>query len=267
MTVTDLTAIIGQLLPEPQAGLLSGILFGVKASFSDLLYDALITTGTLHIVALSGQNISILIGIVHFFLLRFVRRPIANIVSIAIIIGFILFVGPSASVIRAGIMGSITLIGISLGRQIFPLFVWALAVIIMLVLHPLWIGDLSFQLSAMATLGILLFGGKKQVQDNDNISLKSILSDDLRVTLAAGVFTIPIIMFAYGRISFVSPLSNLLIGWLIAPIMMGGFLMVVLGLIFLPLAHVVAWFVWVPLTFVLQVIVWTAKIPFASIGL
>src|SRR5688572_1955887 len=103
MTVSDVTAIISQLLPEPQAGLLAGILFGIKANFSTAVRDALVITGTLHIVALSGQNISILIGVVHFFLLRFCRRPIANIVSILIIIGFIWFVGPSASVIRAGI--------------------------------------------------------------------------------------------------------------------------------------------------------------------
>ncbi len=281
MTVSDAAAIVGQLLPEPQAGLLAGILFGIKASMSQELYDALITTGTLHIVALSGQNISILIGLVSVILLRMVRRPIANIMSLAIIIGFIWFVGPSPSVIRAGVMGGITLIGISLGRQIWPLVIWTLAVAIMLVRNPLWIGDLSFQLSAMATLGILLFGAKRQLpviypheHEDDNMNLKAIvskarqaLSDDLRITLAAQVFTVPIIMFAFGRISLVSPLSNLLIGWLIAPIMTLGFLLVTLGFVWVPLAQVVGWFVWVPLTFVIHVIELTSRIPFASIGL
>jgi len=281
MTVSDAAAIVYQVLPEPEAGLLAGILFGVKASMSQELYDALITTGTLHIVALSGQNISILIGLISLILFRMFHRPIANIVSIVVIIGFILFVGPTPSVIRAGIMGTITLIGISLGRQTWPLMIWILTVVIMLLTHPLWIGDLSFQLSAMATLGILLFGTRPWKQQsyasdgsNDNSNLKYILSklhtafsDDLRVTLAAQVFTIPIIMFAFGRISLVSPLSNVLIGWLIAPVMVGGFVLVALGCVWLPLAQVIAWFVWVPLTFVIRVIELTSRIPFASIGL
>lgn len=263
MTVSDAALIVGQLLPEPQAGLLAGILFGIRANFSTELYNELITTGTLHIVALSGQNISILIGIVHFFLLTVVKRPIANIISIAVIAWFILFVGPSASVIRAGVMGGITLIGISFGRQVVPLVSWLLAVVIMLVLNPQWIVDISFQLSVMATLGILLFGTSKDKKQD----LFSPLRNDLRLTLAAQVFTIPIIMFAFGRISLVSPLSNLLIGWLIAPVMIGGFALVFAGLIWMPLAQLIAWFVWLPLAFIITIIHLTAKIPFASIGL
>jgi len=262
MTVSDAALIISRLLPEPQAGLLAGILFGLKASFSTELYEDLIITGTLHIVALSGQNISILIGIIHFFLLSVVKRPIANIISIGVIAWFILFVGPSASVIRAGVMGGITLIGISFGRQVMPVFVWALAVIGMLVLNPRWIMDISFQLSVMATLGILLFGTKKEQKQD----LSSPIRNNLRLTLAAQVFTIPIIMFAFGRISLVSPLSNLLIGWLIAPVMILGFALVLAGMIWMPLGQIIAWCAWLLLTFIVTAITLTAKIPFASVS-
>src|SRR3989344_5235737 len=156
MSVETVTALVNSLIHEPQAGLLTGMLFGVKATMSKELYDALITTGTLHIIALSGMNISIIVGFVHLFLLRFVRRPIANVATSFIIIGFISFVGISPSVIRAAIMAGITLLGVTLGRQVWPLFIWILAVTIMLVLNPLWIADLSFQLSVLATLGIIL---------------------------------------------------------------------------------------------------------------
>lgn len=257
MTLDTCTALINSLIHEPQAGLINGILFGVKATLSSQLRDALITTGTLHIIALSGMNISIITGFVNLFLLRFVRRPIANLATSLIIIGFISFVGISPSVLRAAIMAGITLLGVSFGRQTWPLLVWVLAVIIMLVLNPLWIFELSFQLSVMATLGILLFGSKKS---------SNILYDDLRITFAAQVFTIPIIMFQFQRISLVSPLSNILIGWLIGPITILGFVMVAVGLIWMPLGYIMALILWVPLTFVIEVIQLTAKLPFASIG-
>jgi competence protein ComEC len=281
MTVADAVSLINQIFAEPYAGLLSGILFGVKTNISKELHDALITTGTLHLVALSGQNISILVGFVSVLLLRIARRPIANILSIGAICWFIWFVGPSPSVVRAGVMGSLTLLGISFGRQIWPLMIWILAVLGMLLLHPLWVADLSFQLSAMATLGILLFakhssGLPDQAKNtkDDTLGLNNLLSNmrslllaDLRVTLSAQVFTIPIIMFAFERISLVSPLTNMLVGWLVAPIMIGGFVVVLTGFIYLPLAHVIGWVVWVPLMSMIHIIELTARIPFASIGL
>jgi competence protein ComEC len=285
MSLVSLTALINSLLPEPQAGLLAGILFGVKATIDTDLYNSLIASGTLHIIALSGMNISILVTLVSLVLLRFVRRPIANLATIFIIIGFIWLVGVSPSVIRAAIMGTISLLAISFGRQMWPLFIWILAVSCMILLNPPWIGDLSFQLSAMATLGIILFGSKKTPEDiasnefvpishlgylshlgNLKKTLWSLTEDDLRVTLAAQLFTIPIIMFQFGRISLISPLSNILIGWTIAPVMVLGLVMVIAALIWTPVATAIAWITWVPLTFVIIVIEWTAKLPFSSIA-
>src|SRR3972149_10147107 len=116
MTVATLTGIMNQLLPEPHAGLLSGILFGTRATLVPELVTALIRSGTLHIVALSGMNITILTNVIGVMLLPFFKRWIASVLSILVIAGFIAFVGPSPSVIRAGIMGSISLIAIVFGR-------------------------------------------------------------------------------------------------------------------------------------------------------
>jgi competence protein ComEC len=281
MTLADAVAVIYQLLPEPHAGLLAGMIFGVRADLNTELYDALITTGTLHIVALSGMNISILIAIIHLICLKFVSRPIANILACGVIGWFIWFVGPTPSVVRAGVMGAIGLIGLTFGRQVWPIIVWLLAVSGMILLNPPWVVDLSFQLSAMATLGILLFGKSSQPPPQsiaqpsvDNLgskfissTIRSLIQDDLRITLAAQVFTIPIILFAFQRISLVSPLTNVLIGWLVAPIMIMGLLLVIVAGIFLPLAAPLSWALWVVLSAVINVILLTAKFPFASIGL
>jgi len=270
MTLSDAVIVIYQLLPEPQAGLLAGMIFGVKTNLSEALYEALIQTGTLHIIALSGMNISILIGFVTALLVRICRRPIANTLACGIIIGFVWFVGPSPSIIRAAIMGFLSLLAISFGRQYAVLISWFVAVGGMLLVHPAWITELSFQLSAMATFGIILFGSDtaKPIYPQSVFQhIRGALAADLRVTLAAQVFTIPIILFAFGRISLVSPLSNVLIGWLIAPAMVMGLALVVLGLVWYPLAVPLAWIVWVPLTAIIASIEATARVPFASISL
>jgi competence protein ComEC len=264
ITVATFTSVINQVLPEPHAGLLAGILFGTRATLSADFLDALTTTGTLHIIALSGMNISILADLSILTLLRFVSRRIASLFTILIISGFVWFVGASPSVVRAAIMGSLTLFAVLSGRQNWSIFCYFLTISVMLLVKPDWIGSLSFQLSALATLGIILFGGKSAVPSKNFI--KSFIDDSLRVTLAAQVFTIPLILFTFRRISLVSPLTNILIGWTIAPVTALGMITAILGWIFLPLGYVFAWVSWVLLEYLILVVQWTAKMPFSSLG-
>ena len=303
VTVASFASLINQILPEPHAGLLAGILFGTKATLSKELVAALTTSGTLHIVALSGMNITILSSLVNVTLLRVVNRRIGSVVTILLIIGFILFVGPSPSVIRAGIMGGISLLAIIFGRQTWGLLSWMLAVSTMLLLNPSWITDLSFQLSALATLGMILFGSSvgeaAQVARPNSEVLRSVGSpsappaptavnlnlyglpaaitplwqlvwrvvrDNLRLTLAAQVFTIPLIFWHFHRMSLISPLANVLIGWVLQPLTVLGLLAAIGGWIFLPLGQVLGWVTWALLQYVIVVVEWTARVPGASIG-
>ena len=275
MTVATLTGIMNQLLPEPHAGLLSGILFGTRATLVPELVTALIRSGTLHIVALSGMNITILTNVIGVMLLPFFKRWIASVLSILVIAGFIAFVGPSPSVIRAGIMGSIGLIAIVFGRLHWGLLSLVLAVLMMLLLKPEWITDLSFQLSVLSTVGILLFGStgrqprKKHRTSLWYAGLKYVwgsIQDGLRVTLSAQVFTIPLIVLVFGRISLISPVANVAIGWTIAPLTALGFITVLLGIFWLPLAQPVAWICWALLEYIIWAVRITSMLPFASIG-
>lgn len=305
VTVQSLTSIINQVLPEPHAGLLGGILFGTKATLSKELSQALITTGTLHIVALSGMNITILTDLVNLTLLRVVSRREASLLTIGIIAGFVWFVGASPSVVRAAIMGTISLLAVIFGRQYWAFLSWVLAVGIMLLLNFNWLGDLSFQLSVLATLGIILFGNqprgaevgmsllrtRQASLDKDSLSMKKGrggltqnitpsrtapalvsslfllgLKENLRLTLAAQVFTVPLILLHFHRISLVSPLSNILIGWIIQPLTVMGLFTATLGFFFLPLGQIIGWVTWVPLTYLIAVVEWTSKIPFASVS-
>lgn len=279
-SVPGLTQVLGQLLPEPHAGLLTGLLFGTKSMLSRDFYQALIATGTLHIIALSGMNISIIMDMIAGSLQwRFGRRG-ASLISIIGIVWFVWFVGASATIIRAAIMGSISLISVIFGRQYWALLSWMLAVGIMLLLNLSWIVDISFQLSALATLGIVLFGRveRRSVEVTSKVfdrasasvlstrSLWSLAKDNLHLTFAAQVFTIPLILFHFHRISFISPLANLAIGWVVAPLTILGWATAVVGWIFLPIGQVFGWISWVLLEYVIRVIYITSTIPMASFG-
>lgn len=266
LTVQTLTSVINQLLPEPHAGLLAGLLFGTKANLSKELYDALIRSGTLHIVALSGMNISILSRLIAHTLLPMIGRRTASLLTLLLIIWFVWFVGPSASIVRAAIMGSISLLAVLLGRQYWAFLSWVLAVGIMLLLNLNWLFDLSFQLSALATLGIILFGRNEKSENKSNSLVWSFISTDLRLTLAAQVFTIPLILFHFHRISLISPVSNVLIGWLIGPLTGLGWVTALAGWVWIPFGQMVAWVDWVLLQYLLWAVNFTSRLPFASLG-
>lgn len=157
-TLTELTSVIRQILPEPHAGLLAGLMFGTKSALPRELYDALIVSGTIHIAALSGQNLSILGRLVSDQLVWLMGKRIASVLMLVLFVWFVLFVGPSPSIVRAAIMGSLSVLAVLLGRQYLALLSWGVAVGGMLIFNFSWLTDISFQLSALATLGIILFG-------------------------------------------------------------------------------------------------------------
>lgn len=271
ITVSTLTGAIAQLLPEPQAGLLSGLLFGTKEALTPEFKQALITTGTLHIVALSGMNITIMSALIGSFLLPLSGRRWASLLTIGAIAGFVLFVGPAPSIIRAAIMATLSLVAVVLGKQNWALFSWAISVGAMLVVNFSWITDLSFQLSVLSTLGILLFSkvqkGVNTIKDQTlDIILKRSLVDDLRLTLAAQVFTVPLILFVFHRVSLISPLPNILIGWILAPVTVLGWLTIIATFVWWPIAQLLAWVTWAPLTYLIWIVTTTSLLPFASLS-
>ncbi|MEK7141743.1 MAG: ComEC/Rec2 family competence protein [Patescibacteria group bacterium] len=291
-TVSTLTTVLGRLLPEPQAGLLAGILFGTRASLSRALTDAFIATGTIHIIALSGQNVSIVTSLVASSLTHIVSRRIASLLTLLVLGLFLWFVGPSPSLIRAVIMGSLTLFSIIFGKQHWSLLSLILAVAIMLVLNPSWVTDLGFQLSVLATLGIILFGSdgnpsdfvipaKARLAESKRAGIQHstfhtlirfvsseltrVVRDDLRITLAAQLLTTPLIFIAFRRISLVAPLTNILIGWTM-PFLMGfGWMAAIAGYFWWPLGVFPAWGSWVLLTIVIRAVELTSRLPLASI--
>ena len=151
------TSVINSYLPEPNASLLNGILFGVPLKTNKFFYQELKQVGLLHIVVLSGINITLLAAIIGS-ITRFLPKRLSIFITITVIVCFVLFVGFQAPIVRAMIMGILTLVAVIYGRKAFALYSLILSFILTLILWPQWISTISFQLSYGATLGLIIFG-------------------------------------------------------------------------------------------------------------
>lgn len=200
---------VRQSLPEPQASLLLGMMLGVKSGFPSDFYEALRVTGTLHVVVVSGFNITVIVNALGRSL-PFLPLKARFLVISVVIAFFVALVGPEAPVIRAAIMGVIALLATVLGRQKAALRAFLIAAAVMLIFNPGWLTDLSFQLSFLATLGLITL---LPLFDRLLPGRKAPLREDLLTTLAAQIFVWPLIAYRFGQVSLLSPLVNTLVLW------------------------------------------------------
>ena len=250
------TSVINSYLPEPHASLLNGIIFGVNLKTTKEFYQQLKIVGLLHLVVLSGINITLLSSMISSST-KFLSKQLSTLITILAIISFVIFVGPKAPIVRAGFMGLLTHVAIITGRKNYTLYVLFLSLIFILIFWPDWLKMISLQLSYGATLGIILFG---QSQSNNNYVLKN-----LRLTLAAQVFTVPIIFFYFKQVSLISPLANLLVAETIPALMVFGFLTAILGKISYFLGYLPSLISYGILSYLVWVIETLAKLPFVFI--
>ncbi|MDO8571883.1 MAG: ComEC/Rec2 family competence protein, partial [bacterium] len=152
-----LSGVIERHLPQPHAGLLGSILFGARSSLSQTLVTSFNRTGLTHIVAISGYNVALLIGVMSalFLVCGLNRKTVPFALGFSIVL-FVLFTGASAATVRAGIMGYLAVIAQSIGRRVDGLHLILVSAAFMMAIHPHIISDLGFQLSFLATLGLIL---------------------------------------------------------------------------------------------------------------
>ncbi len=267
------TQVINSYLPEPQASLLNGVLFGVDLKTSKLFYEQLRTVGLLHLVVLSGMNITLLAAIVGNFTCFF-SKTFSLLITILVVILFIWFVGPQAPIIRAGIMGILTFVGVILKRKTYPLFIIMLSLFFISIFWPQWLTSLSLKLSYGATLGLLFFGhvtppNIKKIKSKKKIlteTLKFFFWKELKPSLAAQIFTVPLIFIHFKQISFISPISNLIVAPIITPLMIFGFFTAFLGKINYYLGLPFSFICYGLLTWIIFVIRILSKIPYAFLN-
>lgn len=221
-SVDVITRIINVHFSEPHASLLNGILLGVELQTSEKFYTAIKRAGLLHIVVLSGINITLLGNFV-YATTRFLHKKLSAAITIVCIIAFVLFVGVDPPITRAAVMGVLSLTAMIFNRRQLTLYAFFLSVVIMLIINIEWLTSVSFQLSSGATLGIILWGHSPHRSPKTMFShVLYVLEQELRPTFAAQLFTTPIIFYYFREISLIAPLANVLIGWITAPIMVLG---------------------------------------------
>lgn len=250
-------------LPEPHASLLNGIIFGIPIRSAKSFYIQLKMVGLLHIVVLSGMNITILANLVGI-ITQFLGKKMSVCITIITIALFVWFVGPQAPIVRAACMAIISYTAILTGREYLALFGLFLSSVFIAVFFPQWITSLSFQLSFGATLGIILFGNTKEIKYKSKTKkILFFLYKEIRSSFAAQIFTTPLIFIAFHQISFVSILSNLLVSWTVAPVMIFGIIASLLGVIHYHLGLIVAYLCYGLLSYFIFVVDVLSKVPFA----
>jgi competence protein ComEC len=267
--------LFGRVLPEPVAALANGMLLGIEGSIPADLYEAYRTAGVAHVIVISGSNISLLAGVLAFLIARpFGRRRAVLPVVIGVLL-YVLLAGAQPPAVRAGLMAVLFLMAIVLGRQNTAWVSLVAVALFMTVLNPLTLWDASFQLSFMATLGLILFTRPMSAAVErwlEGHSLKERTRKLIRVpaglliaTLAAQLLVTPLMLYYFRRLSLVSIPANLLVLPAQPAVMAGGMATLAGGLIWEPAGRVLAAIPWLFLTYTNAVVKAVAAIPLASV--
>ena len=259
---------IYQNLSPPQSSILGAVILGDKRKISEDLKQKLNISGVRHITAISGMHIMILSGILMYLGIALgLYRGQAFYFAITLLLLFIIMAGAPASAIRAGIMGGLFLLAQKVGRLKSASRVIVFAATVMLAFNPLLLKlDVGFQLSFLAVMGIIYLMPIFQYYFLKRFPIK-FLGGLLSMTLAAQVFTLPILIYNFGYMSLIAPITNILIVPFLPFIMISGFIFGLSGMILQPLGWVLSWPSWLLLTYLVKVIDFFSQVPKANFAI
>ncbi len=214
---------ISSAMPEPQSGLLTGILLGNEDGISPELDDAFASVGAAHVVAISGFNMVVVSGIVLRVLSGVFQRnkAVVTLNALSVIAVYSLFVGASPGILRAALMSGLLVVGSQLKRKTFLPTSLAFAILLLSLHDPNVTLDIGFQLSFLAVLGLGLFGEPLSTRFRRLLdrflpfgvanAVHRFLNEPLIVSIAAQITTLPLIILYFGRLSIVAIPVNVLI--------------------------------------------------------
>ncbi len=228
-------------LPSTSASLLMGIVFGAKEHFPKPFLEALRSTGVLHVIAASGMNVTFVAASLMFTLGVFMRRKWAIILACLGVIFYVFLVGFQPSIIRAAIMGLLAFGASLLGRQHFAVFAVLTSGYLMLLWQPGFLFDVGFQLSFLATLGILFIKPILEKSIGKVGAFGKVGRETITTTLAAQIATTPLLLGVFGKVGLLSLVVNALVLWTVPIMMLLGSLAVFASVFFMPLAQLILW--------------------------
>lgn len=255
-----------EALPERPAALLPGLAIGDTSTMSAIVRDEFRTTGLTHLTAVSGANVAIVCGAV-FGLVGLLRGgPRARVIWSAIaLVGFVILVRPSPSVLRAAVMGAVGLVAVLAGRQRSAVPALAAAVIGLLLVDPALGTDPGFALSVLAT-GALVLLAPGWVRGMRGVGVPPGVAEALAVPAAAHLVTAPVVAGLSGQVSLVAVVTNLLAGPAVAPATVLGVLAAVASTVSPALARLLAWLAGPSVRWLVGVAHWGAGVPGAAVN-
>jgi competence protein ComEC len=264
-----------KIFPEPECALLSGILLGEESTIPVTLQNAFSRTGTTHIIAISGFNISIIAGMFLSLTKRLPRRIPGWLAAILGIALYTVLVGAAASVVRAAIMGGMVVVARQLGRRSHGLTSLVFTGSVMTMISPWILWDIGFQLSFAATLGLILYADPLQngferlllnrISKEKARTTASVAGEIFLMTIAAQITTLPVLLLYFNNLSLSSFLINPFVLSVQPLVMIAGGLALLLGMVFPAAGRAVAWVGWAPTAYTIRVVEWGAT--FSSLSL
>ncbi|MEK7535484.1 MAG: ComEC/Rec2 family competence protein [Patescibacteria group bacterium] len=257
-------------ITEPEASLAGGLVVGAKDSLGKEWLDKFRQAGLIHMVVLSGYNLSIVALAVMWFFRKFLSHNKSLIAGIVAIILFAIMTGGSSTVLRASVMAILGYLAQATGRVSTVSRALVIAAFLMVLLNPkVLVFDTGFQLSFLATLGLIylepLIAKWNWIKRLPETILGLKFREIASATLGAQIAVLPLILYTFGNFSIYSFPVNLLVLPIVPTTMLLVFLTGLIGLFFLPLAIPFAWISYILLTYMTSLVNLVSKLPLANL--
>jgi competence protein ComEC len=251
-------------LPPAERGLLPGLVIGDVSALPPGLQDDFRTVGLTHLVAVSGTNVAIVLTMVLALCVRFgvplrARPPLA----LLALLGFVVLVRPSPSVLRAAVMGGVALLALTTARSRSTLPALSAAVIVLVLASPDLAMTAGFALSVLATAGIVVLAPGWRARWSQRLPVW--LADAVAIPAAAQVACGPVVVALSGQLGLLSVPANLLAVPAVAPATILGLAAALAAPVSVHLATAIAWSAWLPTTWLVRVAATGARMPGAAI--
>lgn len=238
-------------LDSPKGQLITSMVLGsqsVDIPFD--IRDQFVKAGLAHILAASGTQVSLILGCLLMLTKRFSIKTQLLLGTSGLIL-FVLLTGIQPSVLRATIMGFGALIALVAQRKVKPLGSLLVAATLLLLFNPLWIWDLGFQFSFLATLGLLVTVPPLTKRLD---WLPPAIAFLITIPLAASLWTLPLQLYVFGMVAPYSTLANIISAPLISLISIGGFISAVAAVFSTTVGSAIAWLLNYPTQFLIAIV-------------
>lgn len=257
---------IERALPEPESALFSGLLLGEKRGLGEDLTESFRRAGVIHIIVLSGYNVALVINTVREGLQRVLPRNIALGSAGVVALLFMLMTGASETAVRATLMALVVLLAKALYRPADGLRILLVVAAGMAIWNPyLVLFDLSYQLSVLATLGLVSLS-HYFIPYLAWLRSKSLI-EIVSTTLATQVTVLPLLIISIGQVSIVSLASNILVLLVVPYAMLAGFFAALVALLSPALAFPLSTLAYALLTYIIRVSEFLGSLPYAAVNL